>query len=362
MKRLLFLLVLGAIGSGVTYVIREREASRPVSLPCAVARTGDIDSEVTAPGRVEPVRDITVRATGDGRIEAVLAKEGDAVVEGQELVRYDTADATNRLAQAMDRVAQAELEMKDIDRDLRTTRSLIPVAGESKQKLEGLEIRYDKARLSKSLFEKELALSRSQLDKMHVRASEAGTVVEKLVEDGEWLTPGRALFRLASVNRLKVTCLVDEIDAPRLRPGNRAEVTADSLPGRKFPGKVTQIYPSARVERDSTVVKVVVEIEEAVDPSEGLRIGNQVDLRFITANASGCVLVPVESIQELRDGSTFAFVLDGGFVRRRPVKVGLQNARDTQVVEGVRAGDTVVLLLGQPVPDGALAIPAGKGD
>jgi len=361
-KRFLTLLVLVAAATVGVWAVREREARWPVPLPCSASRVGSIQAEVTAPGRVESLRDLTVRAAGEGRIQAVLVKEGDLVRAEQELVRYDTADARNRLDQAKDRVAKAELEIKDVERELKTTRSLIPFAGESKQRLEALEIRCDLARLSRSLFEKELGLALSQLDKMLCHAAEDGTVVEKIVEEGEWTVPGKPLFRIARTDRLKVTTFVDEVDAPRIRVGNRAEVTADSLPGRTFPGKVVQIHPSARIERESTVVKVVVELEGEVVPDEGLRIGNQVDVRVIHASADGCVLVPVEAVEEVRGGGSFVWVLAGGVVRRRPVTMGLQNSRDAEIREGLTKGDTVVLLLGQPVSEGMLGEVAPDGD
>ncbi len=357
MKRILLVLTLAAAGSTATWVIREREAARPLELPCAVAREGPIESEVAAPGRVESLRDLTMRAIGEGRVSEVMVREGDEVKAGQELLRYDVADAANRAAQAQDRVAEADLEIQDLDRDLRITRSLIPVAGESKQRLEALEIRRDKARIAKSLAEKELALARLQLERMHGRAPEAGTVVEKQVEVGEWLTPGRPVFLLADVRRLKVAALVDEIDVPRVRVGNRADVSADGVPGRAFGGRVTQIWPSARIERESTVVKVVVELDREVEAGEGLRIGNQVDVRIVPERVEKGVLVPVEAVQENRDGTAVVWVVADGRVSRRAVTVGLHNARDAQVVEGLRVGETVALLLGRVVPDGAPAVP-----
>lgn len=358
MRSLVLLMALGAAGAGVTWWLREREASRPLVLSVARVRSGAIAADVTASGRVESVRDLTLRASGEGRAAAVLVREGDAVTEGQELLRYDRADTENRLTQAQDRLSQADLEIRDVDRDLRITRSLVPVAGESRQRLEALEIRAEKARVARGLAEKELALARALLDRMAAQSPWPCTVIEKLVEDGEWLTPGRPLFHLADAHRLKVVTLVDEIDAPRLRVGQRAVVTSDSLPGRSFSGQVTQIYPSARVERDTTVVKVAVELDAPVQPQDGLRIGNQVDVRIIHAEVAQALMVPVESVLEVRGDAAAVFVLQAGFVRRRTVRLGLQNAREAQVLDGVSAGESVVLLLGRALPDGAPAVEA----
>ncbi|MBI3268696.1 MAG: efflux RND transporter periplasmic adaptor subunit [Planctomycetes bacterium] len=316
-------------------------------------RRAQVAAGLTAQGRVESTRETTVRARVEGLVRELRVDAGDAVTEGRELLLFDGDDARHRVEQAQNRLDLAQWESRDAERELAHSRSLVSVASESRSDLDAKVSRLEKARLQGALAEKELALARTHLAKLDCPSPHAGVVLEKLVEAGQWVPAGQPLFRVADHRRLKVAVNVDEADAPAVRLDQSCSVTADSLPGETFAARVTRVAPLARIERDATVVVVTATLTEE---TERLKVGNQVDVRVITRDAGEVLSVPVEAVRADR-GGRFAWVAEAGVLRRRPVRLGVQNAERAEVLEGLGPQDRVVVSLGLDLADG-LAVAA----
>lgn len=322
--------------------------SLPPQVQVVHPRVSPLAASTTAQGRIESNLDATVRARVEGLVQTLNVDQGDPVREGAELLVFDTVDARNRVEQAQDRLALSDWEVKDAEREVRHSRSLVGVASESKAQLEANESRFERAQLQRTLAQKELALARAHLEKLSCPAPQSGVVIEKLVEAGQWVAAGQPLFKVADPHRLKVAINVDESDAPAVRIGQPCVVTADSLPGESFPARVTKISPAARVERDATVVVVTAEL---TDESGRLKIGNQVDVRVITRDQGQVLALPVEGVRSDAAGR-FAWVVSAGTLRRQAIRPGVQNTDLAEILAGLSAADLVVVSLGLDLTEG----------
>ncbi|MBI5369298.1 MAG: efflux RND transporter periplasmic adaptor subunit [Planctomycetes bacterium] len=356
LRKLLFLLLGLGLPAAVGLAAWSAGRALPPTVQVVRPRPSPLATTLVAQGRMESVTDATVRARVEGLVLTLAVDQGDAVRLGQELLRFDVEDAANRLAQSDDRLLLARAELKDAERELRQARSLVGVASESQARLDASDIRREKAALSVTLAEREVALTRTHLGKLSCLAPQAGVVLEKLVEAGQWVTPGQPLFKVADTLRLKVAVHVDEADAPAVRRDLPCTVSCDSLPGETFPAHVTKISPVARIERDATVVVVTSELTV---PTDRLKIGNQVDVRIVTHERGQVLAVPVEAIRTGKDGR-FAWVVEGDLLRTRPLKIGLANAELAEVLEGVTPDDRVVVSLGLELVAGERVSPVDR--
>ena len=86
-----------------------------------------------------------------------------------------------------------------------------------------------------------------------------GTVIERMVSEGQSVGPDSPLLTLADLSRVWVLADAYEMDLPRVRAGARAVFTADALPGRPFAGRVDFVYPTVSPETRTVKVRIVAD-------------------------------------------------------------------------------------------------------
>ena len=96
-----------------------------------------------------------------------------------------------------------------------------------------------------------------------IRASYAGTVMERLVTEGQYVETGTVLYRVADLSKLWVQLDAYERDLPALMEGQTVEVEVEALPGERFVGEVSFIDPLVDPRRRVTKVRVEVDNPEA---------------------------------------------------------------------------------------------------
>jgi RND family efflux transporter MFP subunit len=195
----------------------------------------------------------------------------------------------------------------------------------------------------------------SQREECFIHSPFDGMVTEKAAEVGEIIAPisiGGSMARGSIVTIADWASLQAEVDVAeaqlgRVKPGQRAAITVDAIPGKVFPGKVRRILP--RADRSKATVKVRVDFlardEQAVLPEMGVRV------RFLPDNApagieTGAVpdriVVPQAAVQSGPEGS-FVWVVSDDVARKHTVDVGASSGEQIEITSGVNAGDQVVV-------------------
>ena len=157
-----------------------------------------------------------------------------------------------------------------------------------------------------------LLQAQSQLDSQKerhdwttVRAPMAGTITQLIVEEGEIITSGRSAFsrgeaimRIADLDQMIVRTQINQVEIGKIEEGQRAEITVDSYPGRVFPGRVSEISPSATrrgPQNQSSVITFEVDIEVIGSPPE-LLPGMSADVDIIVFEESDVLQLPIPSV------------------------------------------------------------------
>lgn len=165
---------------------------------------------------------------------------------------------------------------------------------------------------SKVSAEASLLQAQSQLDSQQERyewttvtAPMAGTITRIIVEEGEIITSGRSAFsrgeaimRIADLDQMIVRTQINQVEIGKIKPDQRAEITVDSYPGRVFPGRVSEISPSATQRgpgNQSSVITFEVDVEVIGSPPE-LRPGMSADVDIIVFEDSAILQLPIPSV------------------------------------------------------------------
>ena len=170
-------------------------------------------------------------------------------------------------------------------------------------------------------------------------AAPIGGVVSELgAREGMTVAPGAMLFRINGLGTVWVNAEVPEAQSGEVRPGNKVEARTPALPGKVFQGKVSAILPE--VNPATRTLKARVEL---ANPGAELKPGMFATVNFTPAARKEALLVPSEAL--IRTGKRTVVVVAQGDGRFAPVDVqpGIEAQGETEIRQGLKAGDKVVL-------------------
>ena len=295
----------------------------PMPVDVDTARVNDVVDAVRATGRVEAIQAVELRPDEQGRITALLFREGQSVGRGTPLVRID--DAMLR-AQAERARAERDLANQQLER----VRRLRADNAASPADVERAEAAARSAAAALAMLELQIARST-------VRAPFAGVVGQRFVSAGDYVTTATRLLTLQTVDPQRVVIEVPERHAVTLRAGQTIEFGVAAQPGRTFRATVDFVDPVVQETGRTIVVKA-----RAPNADRLLRPGMFVEARLATATRANAVVVPEDAVQPLRTANIVWAVKDGK-ASRRVVQLGARSAGVIEILDGVAAGELVVV-------------------
>lgn len=306
------------------------------------AERGVLESGLALPAEVQlnPDRVAHISTLVGAQLLSVDATLGDRVEAGQALAKVRSVE----LGQARAELNRATA-MRDVARQTRERQRRLRDEGiTSERSLLDAELGFEQAEA-----EREAALSRLRVfgvrggsgPDMTLESPIAGVVVERHATRGENVSPEDTIFIIADLSRVWVIGRVYEPQVARVRLGSAATLTLAAYPSRSWRGKID--YVGATLDEETRTLPVRVELD---DPEGVLRPGLFGTLRIGgegEASEEG-VVVPQQALQEL-EGRTVVFVpgeAPGEFMAR-PVTVGREGPQQAEVLEGVSAGEKIVV-------------------
>lgn len=184
---------------------------------------------------------------------------------------------------------------------------------------------------------KELEKTRKVKKHLHIHSPFSGIVMKVGIREGQHVTPKTQLYLIADLSRVWVYANVYDYELPWITLGDSAEMRLASVPGKIFKGKVTYIFPYA--ESRTRTIKVRLEF---ANPKGDLRPDMFSDITINASKQVNALVVPSEAI--IRSGTREqVFVVRGpGKFEPREVRLGITSGGQTQILEGIVAGEKVV--------------------
>jgi len=166
----------------------------------------------------------------------------------------------------------------------------------------------------------------------------AGIVLEKNAVQGTRFMAGESIYRIADLSTVWVLADVFEQDLGRIRADQRARVSVDAFPGRHFEARVAYLYPTVNTATRSTPVRLELDNREGL-----LRPGMFAHVEIDAGSATPRITVPGSAVIDDGSRQVVLIALDEGRFKPQPVTLGQRGRDDVEVLEGLRAGDRVVV-------------------
>jgi HlyD family secretion protein len=360
-KTWLRLVVIVLMGAALAFAGWHFSRPAPPEVELATIARGAVESTVvnTRAGTVKACRRAKLAPVAGGQIVKLWVKEGERVQAGQPLLELWSRDlaaqrelATRQLATSEDRRREACIMADNARRNAERTGQLAAQGFVSPQRGEDVRAEARARQASCDALTADVKRAQAQirvalagLERTTLTAPFAGIVAQVTGEVGEFTTPSPpGIPTPPAVDLIDDTCLyvsapMDEVDAPRLKPGQAARISFDALPGQTFPGHVRRIAPYVtEVEKQARTVDVEVDFD--TPPQQILLVGYSADVEAIIEHRANVLRVPTQAIQQ--DGSVLVLGRDDKLETRKP-KTGLANWAFTEIVSGLDAGDRVLL-------------------
>ncbi|AGH96351.1 efflux RND transporter periplasmic adaptor subunit [Pseudobdellovibrio exovorus] len=262
--------------------------AKPTQYREAEIKKSDIALKILATGTVQPENRLQIKSPLAGRAESINVREGQKVKKGEILAWVSSTERAVLLDGAR---AQGEAEVRKWEEIYKPTPIIAPLAG---------------------------------------------TIILRSIEPGQTFTTADAILVMA--DRLTIQAQVDETDLAQIFVKQKAEVVLDAYLNKPLEAVVSHIAYEAKTVNNVTTYTVYVLPLEEID---FLRSGMTANVNFIGESKQDITVVP-NAFVKYEAGRPYVLVKTGKEPENRPIRLGITDGKQTEVLSGLNAGDIVV--------------------
>jgi HlyD family secretion protein len=356
----------------------------------AKATRSDIAKSVVATGKIQPITKVELKSKASGIVEKLFVDINQHVHKSQVLAQLDQQEILAQVAAQKAQLAAAQANVvtyranieqdrvnaaapdlpmykSTYERNLAMSNDGIVskqtlddaqrnyVAAENKRDSSVAQISVDQAKLKQA--QAQVQQAQASLDQLNEQLSYTtlvspmdGVVLSRDVEIGDAVSSilvlgstATLVMTLGDTTQVYVQGKVDEADIGSVYLGQPARIHVESFPNKTFNGKVTKIAPLG-VEKDNvTTFEVRVSID---NPAGELKANMTANAEVLVTEHKNALTVPEQALVYDNQKNAFAFVPDPkqkDGQRKISVKAGISNGSKTEILDGLKEGDTVVL-------------------
>ena len=312
-------------------------------------------------GNIQAIDSVVIKARVPGEVVTLSVREGDAVQQGQVLIKLDPRDQQARLEQALQQAAAAKAQWAISQRTLENNQALVAQGFISRN---ALDTSVSSATAAKSTWQAAQAavdLARKAVEDTRLSTPIKGMVAKQYVQVGERVNVDARLLDVVDLSRVELQASLRPEDVTQVRVGTRGQIRVDGLK-QPIEAQVARINPSAAPGTRAVTVYLSLKPHEAL--RQGLFANGQLELARATS-----LILPRSVIRQRTNGSYVQLVRQGKVVHQA-VTLGaegqLASDQTLAVVEvrsGLDGGESILKESLGLVKEGAEVVitPAAKG-
>lgn len=288
-------------------------------------------------GSIEAVNAAFISPEMSGQIKNIYVKEGEHVSEGKLLAKLNTS--------------MMEKSMDEVNTGLKLATTIFNKQKNLWDQNIGSEIDYLTAKNTKEALEDKLETIKAQLDLAFIKAPFDGIIDNVIQKEGELATPGMQMIELVSLTKLNINAEIAESYLPFIHKGDKVELSFPSFP------ELDMIVPIHRIGNIINPKNRTVSIQLQINnKNEMLKPNGLAVIRINDFSTDAALVVPSIVIKQDMKGS-FLYVAEEVnaqlIAKKRYVKTGVSFKDQTMVVEGLSAGEKVIIEGYNQISDGS---------
>src|SRR5688572_4961311 len=328
-----------------------RGGTGPMTVETAMAARGSVAQQLVVVGNLIGDATVAVVPRAAGRLEAISVRLGDPVKRGQRIAKIEDYELQEQVKQqeAALEVSRATIRQREADLQLAETnaersrnlfaRQLLP-----KQTLDDTEARYQAAVAQLDLARAQNNQSAARLDELKINLANTvvvspvnGFVARRGVDPGAFVGGNAPIVDVVDISRVRLVANIVEKDLKQIQAGDMTQVEVDAFPGEMFTGRIARLAPVL----DPATRTAPIEVE-IPNPGFRLKPGMYARVTVTTDERKDALVVPTNAVVDYT-GRRGVFVASGdSMVSFRPVRVGIEESEQIEILDGVAEGDRVV--------------------
>ncbi|MBI5409298.1 MAG: efflux RND transporter periplasmic adaptor subunit [Nitrospirae bacterium] len=334
-----WILIILILSSGYFFYLKQFEALEVKGL--IVSKQGlEVTVTATSTGIVKSDVEVNITAQRTGKIAKIYVEEGDRVKAGELIAELDTSEVEANLKKANADIKKAGVDLNNAGSEYKRKEALFKEGLVTQQQFDDAQKIFSIAEAGFELAKAAMEVAQLQYDYSFIRTPVTGVVSERRVDAGDTAAPGPVIASIVDPAKLYISAPVDEADVGSVALRQKVRITLDAYPGKIFYGKVIKISPiviGVRQEARTFEIRVSTPEERIV-----LKPGMSADTEIITGEAKDVPVVPSQAIIE-KGGEKIVYVIEQGRAARRKVTVGIYNWNFTEIKEGLKEGEKVII-------------------
>ena len=328
--------------------------------------THTLQNSITATGTIEAVTSVTVGTQVSGIVNKLYVDYNSVVKKGQVIAELDKTNLISELNTAKANLASAESNLSYQSANMKRYQTLYKKGLVSADDYENALLTYRQSKEQVATAKENVQKAQTNLGYATITSPIDGTVISKSVEEGQTVaasfnTP--ELFTIAKdLTNMQVVADVDEADIGDVAVGNRVAFTVDAYPDDTFEGVVKQVRLEATTTNNVVTYEVVI---SAPNADLKLKPGLTANVTIFTKEQPNVLSVPNKALRftptketvgkdmKIVDckGKNKVWTLNDKTLTAHPVNIGQSDATHTQIISGVKAGQSIVTEIVVNVPE-----------
>ena len=290
-----------------------------------------IYEEAITVGTIKANESVMMRPEIAGRVIKIYFQEGQKVAQGDLLVKLDDS-----IYQASVAESEASLSFSEAKNQRQVSLYKQNYTSGGKKDEAIAKLRMDEAILKRK---------KADLEKTGIFAPFEGLVGLRKISPGDYVQAGQDIVELVNLDPIKVEFSLPEIYFPRLKTGQKIQLTSDVLPGRKFEGKIFAIHPVVNESGRNLELKGLLSNipSSTEEETHGFPIipGMFVRVRVILQTRENVLVIPEEAII-MQGEKHFVYKVQDSKAKLTPVKIGVRSQGRVEIREGLSRNDDVI--------------------
>ena len=336
--------------AGIIFLIScgSEEADLATSLQAPVEVTvmkagGLYDEGVTVSGKIEAGQSAGISTRLMGTINRIFVKVGDRVHPGQVLVGIQAGDIVARKAQAEAAVSEAAANLASAQKDFERYNQLYNKKSASAKELDNATLQYNAARAKLEVANQLKSEAGALLRYSSLTAPFAGTITQKLMDEGAMASPGIPILTIEADDKLTVAAYVSEAQIGSLHHGDPAQVLVKST-GKQFSAAIAEISRSSTYSGGQYLVKLNVPATgKQTDLYPGMYVAVTIQVARPEKQISARqVLVPISSLVYQGQLTGLYTVSSSNTALLRWVRTGKTYGDQIEVLSGLKPEESFI--------------------
>jgi len=350
--KVFLIVVIGIIFIGTLVFLWQKSRPKVVEYDIVEVKTGTIEKQTIATGKVEPRDEILIKPQVSGIISQVLVEAGDKVKIGDVIAVVKVVPEMSNLSAAESslKIALINLEKSQVEYDRQTT--LYKSGVISKEEFENADTQLKRCKEEAENAQDRLSIVKDGISKKfaqysntQVRATITGMVLDVPVKVGNSViqantfNDGTTIASVANMNDIIFKGKVDETEVGRIKNGMPITLTIGALQEQSFDAVLEYISPKGVEENGANLFEIKAAV--TVPDNVFIRAGYSSNAKITLEKSEDVITIP-ESAVEFKSDTAFVRILTSEKPQKfekRNVKLGLSDGINIEIKEGIAIGD-----------------------